>query len=77
MIYDKDIHKLCTILLPRGKYIHWGLPMEISISLGVFQEKTSTLFHNMVHVCVYMDDLVIIRNDTYKNHMYILDDVLN
>ena len=31
---------------------------------------------DMIYIFVYMDDLVIISDDTYKNHMDILDDVL-
>ena len=35
------------------------------------------LFQNTVHICIYMDGLIIIINDTFKNPMDILHDVLN
>ena len=35
------------------------------------------MFQEMVRVCSYTDDMVINRNDMFKNNMYILDDVLN
>ena len=36
----------------------------------------SMLFQDMTHVCVYMDELEMIRNYTFEKHMDILDDVL-
>ena len=34
-------------------------------------------FQNMVHICVYMEDLVITINDSFKKYMDILDEILN
>ena len=51
--------------------------MGIFIRRYVFQEKMSKFLQDMVHACIYMDELVIISNDVFKNHMYILDEVLN
>ena len=51
--------------------------MGIYIELDMFQEGTSTLFQDMLHGCVYMEDMVITINYTYKKHMDILDDILN
>ena len=50
--------------------------MEIYITLGVLQENNNMLVYVIVHVCVYMDLLVIITNDTFKN-IDILDGTLN
>ena len=44
--------------------------MEIYITLGVLQENNNMLVYVIVHVCVYMDLLVIITNDTFKKHRY-------
>ena len=76
MLYE-DIQKLFKIMIPCGKYQYHGLPMGIPIAPDLFQDKMSKLFLYMVHILVYMDDLVIIRNDMFKNHMYILDEILN
>ena len=65
------------IILLWGKYKYKGLPMGISIELDMFQEGTSTLSQDMLHGCVYMEDMVITINYTYKKHMDILDDILN
>ena len=50
--------------------------MVISIAPDVFQEKMSMLFQDRVPLCMYMDNLVIISNGTYENHVDILDAVL-
>ena len=50
--------------------------MGASIALNMFKDKMYTLLQSMIHVCVHMDDLVIISNDIFKNHMDVLDDVL-
>ena len=34
------------------------------------------MFQEMLQVCVYMYNLVIISNDTYRKHMGILYDIL-
>ena len=51
--------------------------MVIYIAPDVSREKMSMLFQDMVHVWVYMDDLVIIRDGKFMGHMYIIDAVLN
>ena len=43
---------------------------------GCISVEMSTLFHNMLYICVYMDDLLIIINYTFKNHMDILYEIL-
>ena len=70
------IQKSRTIVLPWDKYQYQGLPTGVSIDLDEFQDKMSTLFQYMVYVCVYLYNLVIYSNDTFKNHMGVLDDVI-
>ena len=77
IILDKYIHNVFTIVLPYVKWMHWGLPMGIFIGGYVFQEKMSKFLQDMVQACIYMDDLVIIRNNVFQNHVYILYEVLN
>ena len=77
VILDEYRHNLFTIVLPYVKWMHWSLPMGIFIGRYVFQEKMSKFLQDMVQACIYMDDLVIISNDVFKNHMYILDEILN
>ena len=77
IILDEYIHNVFTIVLPFVRVMHWGLPMGIFIGPYVLQEKMSNLFQDVVHACICMDDLVIVRNNVFQNHVYILDEVLN
>ena len=52
MLLDKDIHELCTSVLPWGKYYYPYLPMGVFICTYVFQDKISTLLQDMVHACI-------------------------
>ena len=57
--------------------MYWGLFVVIYIFLHMFQKKMSMLLQDMVHICVYMDDLVIIKNDMFEIHTDNLYNVLN
>ena len=36
---DPDVQKICTIVLPWGKYSYLRLPMGVACSPDIFQEK--------------------------------------
>ena len=64
---DEYIHKLCTILLPWRKYQYQYLPVMFSIFVDIFQKKMSTLFQNMMHMCIYIDNLIFIIYSIFEN----------
>ena len=58
--------KLCTIVLPWGKYEYQKyqkLPMGLSNSPDIFQEKMNELFSGLEYVRAYIDDLLILTNE--------------
>ena len=67
--------KLCTITLPWGKYEYQRLPMGLCNSPDIFQEKMSTLLSDLEYVRAYIDDLLIISNQSYEDHLEKLDEV--
>ena len=69
--------KLCTILLPRGKYEYQKLPMGLCNSPDIFQEKMNELFYGLDYVRTYIDDLLLISNKSLEDHINKLDKVLN
>ena len=73
---DPASKKLCTIVLPWGKYEYNKLPMGLCNSPDIFQEKMSELFYGLDYVRAYIDDLLIIINGTYEDHLEKLDGVL-
>jgi hypothetical protein len=76
--YDADAPKLCTIVFPwnMGKYKYKCLPMGIKIAQDVFQNVMSKLVQDMEYVKIYLDDLLILTNISFKNHLLKLEMVL-
>ena len=66
---DPDAQKICTIILPWGKYSYSRLPMGVSGSPDIFQEKMSGLMEDLVNVMTYLDDLLIITKSSFDEHL--------
>jgi hypothetical protein len=63
------IKKLCTNVTPFGKYQYLRLPMGISCSPYIFQEKMSDLMQHLNFVRIYLDDLLVILCSTFEYHL--------
>ena len=74
---DPDAQKICTIILPWGKYSYLRLPMGISGAPDIFQEKMSNLMRTLEYVRTYTDDLLIITMSTYDDHLNKVEKVLD
>jgi hypothetical protein len=64
-----DSQKLCTIVTPFGKYQYLRLPMGISYSPDIFQEKMSDLMQCFDFVRTYLDDILVISGGTLDDHL--------
>jgi hypothetical protein len=79
---DADAQKLCTIVFPwqMGKYKYERLPMGIKIAWYLMFFKTSCLIlfkiWNMLRPTCYFDDLLILTNISFKDHLLKLEIVL-
>ena len=73
---DPDSSKICTIILPRGKYSYQRLPMGVAGSPDIFQEKMTGLMATLEYVKAYIDDLLIISKDSFQDHLDKLEQVL-
>ena len=51
--------------------------MGIAGAPDMFQEKMSKRMRTLEHVCIYIDDLLVITMSTYDNHLDKVDAVLN
>ena len=69
--------KLCTIILPWGKYEYIRLPMGLCNSPDIFQEKMSDLMTGLEFVRVYIDDLLVITKSTWEDHLLKLSKVFD
>jgi len=72
----KASQKLCTTILPWGKYQYQRLPMGIKNSPDVFQAVMMDILGDLEFVRTYIDDILITSNGTYKDHMDKLEQVL-
>ena len=70
-----DSKKLCTIVLPWGKYEYQRLPMGLCNSPDIFQEKMAELFSGFEFVRAYIDDLLCLTKDTWEDHLQKLEKV--
>ena len=71
---DPDSQKMCTLILPWGKYSYQRLPMGIAGSPDIFQEKMSVLMEQLEYVQTYLDDILVIINDTFEDHLCKLEE---
>jgi hypothetical protein len=66
---DSDAQKLCTIVTPFGKYQYLRLPMGVSFSPYIFQEKMSDSMQHLNFVRTYLDELLVISCSTFEDHL--------
>ena len=62
-----------TILLSWGKYEYQKLPMGVCNSPNISQKKTSKIFDGFDMVCAYIDDVLVITKNNFKDHLKSLD----
>ena len=68
--------RLCTIVLPWGKYEYQCLPMGLCNSPDIFQEKMNVLMQDLEYVQAYIDDLLILSAGDWQDHLDKVDEVL-
>ena len=77
MILTPFARRLRTIVLPWGKYKYCCLPMGLSVSTNIFQEKMSESMTGLEFARAYLDDLLIISNEQgFEKHLQKLKQVL-
>ena len=71
-----DASKLCTVVLPWGKYEYLRLPMGLCNSPDIFREKMNDLMQDLEFARAYIDDLLIISKGDFTVHLNHLEKVL-
>ena len=66
---DEELSDMSTFILAFGLYNHTRLPMGLSISPDLFQEKMAKLFTDLPHIKVFLDDLLVFSNGSYEDHL--------
>ena len=73
---DLEAQKLCTTILPWGKYQYKRLPMGVKTSPDIFQRIMYELLGDIPNIQVYLDDILITSNGTFEEHAAIMETVL-
>ena len=74
---DKMAQELCTFLLPWGKYRWKRLPMGLKTAPDIFQEIMVNLLGDLPYVQVYIDDVLILTDGSYEDHLQKVRTVLD
>jgi Reverse transcriptase (RNA-dependent DNA polymerase) len=61
--------KICTMVVPWGKYQYERLPQGLKISPDIFQHKMDQAFGDLPHMFVYIDDILVITKGTFERHL--------
>jgi hypothetical protein len=72
-----NARRLCTIVLPWGKYEYCRLPMGVCNSPDIFQERMSDLMAGLEFVRTYLDDLLVLTKGDWSDHLHSLEQVLS
>ena len=64
-------------MTPMGKYSYQRLPMGINCAPDIFQKKMNGLMLGIEYVRTYLDDLLILSNGDFADHLKKIDTVLN
>src|SRR5210317_124473 len=68
--------RLCTIVLPWGKYEYLRLPIGLCNSPDIFQKNMSEFMADLNFVRAYIDDLLVITQGNFTKHLKQLEQVL-
>ena len=76
MLLDEKARERCVIFWPWGLYCYNVFPMGLIVSADVFQEAMGKLMTTLEKVFVYTDDIIIIGDGTFEEHMKDVREVL-
>ena len=64
-----NVSRLCTVVLPWGKYKYLRLPMKLYSSSDTFQEKMSELMMELELAKAYLDNLLLLSKGKLDEHL--------
>ena len=73
---DHQSQKLCTMILPWGKYQYLRLPMGITNSPDIFQSIMMDILGDLEYARTYIDNILITTSGSFDDHLAKLNEVL-
>ncbi len=77
ILLTPNASRICTVVLPWGKYEYIRLPMGLCNAPDIFQEKMNSLMEGLEFARAYLDDLLIISKQSFEEHLEHLERVLS
>eukprot|EP00957_Ditylum_brightwellii_P113834 8678889-Ditylum_brightwellii.AAC.1 len=74
--FDNFAQRLCSIILPWGKYHYKRLPQGLMVPSDIFQEHMDKVFEIFEDVLVYIDNIILYTKSTFDHHVKRLQAVL-
>ena len=76
---DEESQKICTTILPWGKYAYQRLAMGIACAPDIFQSIMTELLGDLDNVLIYIDDILIIQREgeSEEDHLKAIETVLS
>ena len=71
-----ELSDMSTFILPFGLFKYRRLPMGLSISPDLFQERMLKLFGDLPFAKVFLDDLLIFSHGTFEDHLQKVEQAL-
>lgn len=66
---SEKAQRICTIVTPLGRYLYKRLPMGIKCAPDIFQQKMSNLMIGLAYIRTYLDDLLVLSDSTFQDHL--------
>lgn len=76
ILLDSHSSKLCTTVLPWGKYEYLRLPMGLCNAPDIFQEKMAELMQDFEFCRTYIDDVLVLSNGSFEDQLMKVELVL-
>jgi hypothetical protein len=73
---NTDAQKHCTIVTQWGCLSYLRMPMGVSSSADVFQERMTELMGGLDFVRCYIDNVSMVSKNSFVDHLFKLDKVL-
>ena len=77
IVLTPNASRLCTVVVPWGKYEYLRLPMGLCNSPDIFQEKMTDLMVGLEFARAYIDGLLVVSRSSVEEHLQHLEEVLS
>ena len=67
--HSKNVSNLCKIIIPWRKYLYKHLPMGVTKSPDISQQKMNDLFNSFEFISACIDEILTPKQLDWKDHV--------